>query len=204
MGPFVNDNTQNLVALAKSGDESAQDQLYKVYGPRILWLVRLRMGKELRSRLESVDIVQDVLVSTLKDLQNFTYKNEGDFIRWISRITENRLCDNLNRLHAVKRDIRREVRLDNNSPTLADSLAAAMEPIDVTTPSAIVSKREDFERLAKAIDTLKPEYRKIIILAKVEGLSYKEIADKLDKSADAVRMLFYRAMAALSGAFEMV
>lgn len=202
MKPVFNDNTQNLVALAKSGDESAREQLYRAYGPRILWLVRLRMGKELRTRLESVDLVQDVLFSTFKDLQNFTYKNEGDFIRWISRITENRLCDNLNRLHAVKRDIRREVRLDNHSPTLSDSLAAAMEPIDATTPSAIVSRREDFEKLARAIDTLKPEYRKIIVLTKVEGLSYNEIAHKLDKSADAVRMLFYRAMAALTGAFE--
>ena len=202
MKPVINDNTQNLVALAQSGDESAREQLYRAYGPRVLWLVRLRMGKELRTKLESVDLVQEVLFSTFKDLQNFTYKNEGDFIRWISRITENRLCDNLNRLHAVKRDIRREIRLDNNSPTLADSLAAAMEPIDVTTPSAIVSKREDFEKLAKAIDSLKPEYRKVIILTKIEGLTYKEIADKLDKSADAVRMLFYRAMAALTGAFE--
>ena len=202
MKPVINDNTQNLVALAKSGDESAREQLYRAYGPRVLWLVRLRMGKELRTRLESVDLVQDVLYSTFKDLQNFTYKNEGDFIRWISRITENRLCENLTRLHAVKRDIRREVRLDNNSPTLADSLAVAMEPIDVTTPSAIVSKREDFEKLARAIDTLKPEYREVIVLTKIEGLSYKDIAERLGKSPDAIRMLLSRAIASLSSAFE--
>lgn len=204
MNAVNNDNTQYLVALAKNGDESALNRLCRVYGPRVLWLVRIGMGKELRSKLESVDLVQDVLVSTLKNLRNFTYKNEGDFIRWISRITENRLRENLNRLHAVKRDIRREVRLDSHSPTLEDSFDAAMEPIDATTPSAIVSKREDLERLAKAIDTLKPEYRRIIVLTKIEGLSYKEIGNKLDKSADAVRMLFYRAMAALTGAFEVV
>ena len=202
MNSVINDNTQNLVALAKSGDESALEQLYRTYGPRILWLVRLRMGKELRTKLESVDLVQDVLFSAFKDLPNFTYKNEGDFIRWISRITENRLCDNLNRLHAVKRDIRREIPLDNNSPTLADSLAAAMEPIDATTPSAIVSKREDFEKLARAIDTLKPEYREVIVLTKIEGFSYKDIAERQGKSPDAVRMLVSRAIAALSGAFE--
>lgn len=202
MNSVINDKTQNLVVLAQRGDESAREQLCKTYGPRILWLVRMRMGKELRTRLESVDLVQDVLYSTFKDLQNFTYKNEGDFIRWISRITENRLCDNLNRLHADKRDIRKEIQLDNNSPTLADSLAAAMEPIDITTPSGIVSKREDFEKLVRAIDSLKPEYRDVIVLTKVEGLCYKEIADKLGKSVDAVRMLFYRAMAALTGAFE--
>jgi RNA polymerase sigma-70 factor (ECF subfamily) len=200
----ITDKTQHLVALAKDGDESALEQLCTVYGPRVLWLVRLRMGKELRSKLESVDLVQDVLVCALRDLRNFTYKNEGDFVRWLSRIAENRLRDNLDKLRANKRDIRKEVRLKTHRVTLEESFAAALEPIDATTPSAIVSRREDFDKLAKAIDTLKPEYREIIVLTKMEGLSYKEIGNKLGKSTDAVRMLFSRAMAALSGAFEAI
>jgi len=199
-----NDKTQHLVALAKDGDESALGQLCAVYGSRVLWLVRLRMGKELRSKLESMDLVQDVLVCALKDLGNFTYKNEGDFVRWLARITENRLRDNLDKLHADKRDIRKEVRLNSHRLTLEDSFAAALEPIDATTPSAIMSKREEFNKLAKAIDALKPEYREVIVLNKVEGLSYREIGDKLGRSADAARMLFSRAMAALIGAFEVV
>ncbi|MHC4144265.1 MAG: sigma-70 family RNA polymerase sigma factor [Planctomycetota bacterium] len=202
--PTTNDKTQHLVALAKDGDESALGRLCAVYGSRVLWLVRLRMGKELRSKLESVDLVQDVLVSVLKDLGNFTYKTEGDFVRWLARIAENRLLDNLDKLHADKRDIRREVRLNTHSPALKDSFAAALEPIDTTTPSAIISKREEFDKLAKAIDALKPEYREVIVLTKVEGLSYREIGDKLGRSADAARMLFSRAMAALTGAFEVV
>jgi len=162
------------------------------------------MGKELRSKLESMDLVQDVLVSALKDLGNFTYKNEGDFVRWLARITENRLRDNLDKLHAHKRDIRKEVRLNTHRPTIEDSFAAALEPIDATTPSAIISKREEFDKLAQALDALKPEYREVIVLTKVEGLSYREVGGKLGRSADAARMLFSRAMAALTGAFEVV
>ena len=199
-----NNNTQNLVALAKDGDESALGQLCAVYGSRVLWLVRLRMGAELRSKLESMDLVQDVLVCALKDLRNFTYKNEGDFVRWLARIAENRLRDNLDKLHADKRDIRKEVRLNTHRLTLEDSFVAALYAVDTTTPSAIISKREEFDNLAKAIDTLKPEYREVIVLTKVEGLSYREIGDKLDRSADAARMLFSRAMAALTGAFKVV
>ena len=204
MSHTVDQKTQHLVALAKDGDESALDRLCTVYGPRVLWLVRIRMGKELRSKLESVDLVQDVFVSALKDLGNFTYKNEGDFVRWLSGITENRLRDNLDKLHADKRDIRKEVRLNTHRPTIEDSFAAALEPIDATTPSVIISKREEFDKLAKAIDALKPEYREVIVLTKIEGLSYREIGDKLGRSADAARMLFSRAMAALTGAFEVV
>ena len=196
--------TQHLIVLAKDGDESALEQLCRVYSERVRWIVRLRMGGELRSKLESMDLAQDVFISALRDLCNFTYKNEGDFLRWLARIAENRLRDNLDRLHADKRDIRKEVQLKSYEPTTGDSFVAALGPIDLTTPSAIMSKREDLAKLAKAIDTLKPEYRKVIVLTKIEGLSYKEIAESLGKSGDAVRMLVSRAIAALSGAFESI
>lgn len=196
--------TQHLIVLAKDGDESALEQLCRVYSERVRWIVRLRMGGELRSMLESMDLVQDVFISALRDLGNFTYKNEGDFLRWLSKIAENRLRDNLDRLHANKRDIRKEVRLKSYEPTTGDSFVAALGPIDTTTPSVIMSKREDLAKLAKALDALKPEYKEVIVLTKIEGLSYKEIAESLGKSSDAVRMLVSRAMAALSGAFENV
>ena len=193
---------RHLVVLAKDGDESALNKLCAVYGPRVLWLVRLRMGKELRSKLESVDLVQDVLVCALKDLGNFTYKNEGDLVRWLSRIADNRLRDNLDRLHAHKRDIRKEVALGGYESTTGGSLFGAPGLLDTTTPSAIMSRREDLARLEKAIDALKPEYGEVIVLTKIEGLSCKEIADKLGKSSDAVRKLASRAMTALIGAYE--
>ena len=82
----IDDKTRHLVAMAQDGDESALNRLCKVYGTRVLWIVRLRMGKELRSKLESMDLVQDAFVSALKDLGSFTYRNEGDFLRWLSRI----------------------------------------------------------------------------------------------------------------------
>ncbi len=196
--------TQHLIALAKDGDESALDQLCRVYSERVRWIVRLRMGGELRSKLESMDLAQDVFISALRDLGNFTYKNEGDFLRWLARIAENRLRDNLDRLHADKRDIRKEVQLKSYEPTTGDSFVAALGPIDTTTPSVIMSRREDLAKLAKAIDALTSEYKEVIVLTKIEGLSYKEIAERLSKSSNAVRMLVSRAMAALSGAFENV
>jgi len=105
------------------------------------------MGKELRSKLESMDLVQDVLVCALKDLGNFTYKNEGDLVRWLSRIADNRLRDNLDRLHADKRDIRKEVAPVGYESTTSGSLLGAPGLLDTTTPSAIMSRREDLARL---------------------------------------------------------
>lgn len=200
----VDDKTRHLVALAQDGDESALNRLCNVYGARVLWIIRLRMGAELRTKMESMDVVQDVLMSALKDLGHFTYKTEGDFLRWLSKIAENRLRGHVQRLHMNKRDIRKEVRLDGYKPTAEDSVVAALDAVVTTTPSVIMSKREDLDKLAKAIDVLKPEYRQVIVLTKIEGLSYKKIGERLGKSADAARMLFSRAMAELTDAFEVV
>ena len=196
--------TQQLVALAKDGDRSALNQLYTVYGERIRWLIRLRMGKELHSKLESMDLAQDVLIQALQGMGDFTYENEGDFIRWLSRIAENAFRDNLDKLYAGKRDIRKEVQFDNDGSTVAGEYVGPHEPIQATTPSMILSKREDLARLEKAIDKLKPEYREVIVLAKIEGLSYHQIGDRLGKTVGAVKMLVSRATVALASAFGSV
>jgi len=193
--------TQRLITLAKDGDESALIQLCRIYSERVRWMVRLRMNKELRSKLESMDLVQDVLIHALRGLGDFTYENEGDFIRWLSKITQNALRDHLDKLHADKRDIRKEFPLvDQQSAT--SRYVENPGPIDMTTPSVILSKGEDLAKLEKAIDTLKPEYKEVVILTKIEGLSYSQIGNRWNKSADAVRMLLSRAMAALTTAFR--
>jgi len=194
-------NTQYLVTLAKAGDNSAVNQLCRVYGERVRRMVRLRMGSELRPKLDSMDLVQDVIFSALQGLGNFTYKNEGDFLRWLSRIAQNALRDNLDKLYADKRDIRREVRLDNNESETEGGDVGPRGPIQATTPSMILSQKEDLDKLEKALDKLKPEFREVIVLAKIDELSYAEIADRLGKSINAVGHLISRAMIALSDVF---
>lgn len=204
MKPVYNHKTQYLVTLAKAGDNSALDQLCKVYGERVRRIIRLRMGKEIRSKLDSMDLVQDAFVSVLEDLGDFTYRSEGDFLRWLSKIAENRIRDNVDKLHADKRDIRKEVSLRNSVQTTEDRFAGTPGPVTNTTPSLIISTREELNKLEKAIDELQPGYREVIILKKIEGLSYKEIGDRLGKSTDAVGMLVSRAMVSLISTFEKI
>jgi len=199
-----NYKTQQLVTLAKEGDESALDRLCKVYAERVRWMVRLRMTRELRSKLESMDLMQDVLVHAVQGLGDFTYENEGDFVRWLAKIAENVLRDNWERLHAEKRDIRKEVSLGNGGRTADGRLPGVPEPFATTTPSAIMSRKEDLDKLEKAIDTLKAEYREVIVLTKIEGIGYQEIGNRLGKSSEAIRKLVSRAMTALINAFESV
>ena len=201
MSSVCDHKTQYLVALARAGDNSALNQLCNVYGERVRRIVRLRMGRELRSKLDSMDLVQDALLSALEGLGDFKYKNEGDFLRWLAKIAQNALRDNLEKLHADKRDIRKEVRLNGYRPTTGDRFVGIPGPIDTTTPSVIMSRKEDLDKLENAIDELKPEYRKVIVLAKIDGLSYNQIGERLGKSADAVGHLLSRAMVALTDTF---
>ena len=194
-------NTRQLITFAKKGDELALNQLCSVYAERVKWMVRFRMNKKMRSKVESMDLVQEVLIHTLRGLREFTYENEGDFIRWLSKIAENAFYDNVDKLYAGKRNIRHEVRLDAFKSSTTGRFKGIPGPIDATTPSSIMSKREDLARLEKAIDKLKPKYREVILLAKIEQLSYRQIGEKLGKSSAAVKMLVSRAIVELAGAF---
>lgn len=197
-----NQRTVHLITLAQGGDRTALEELCRVYSERVRRIVRLRMGKELRSKLESMDIVQDAMISALRGLDAFTYTNEGDFTRWLSRITENRLRDNFDRLTAGKRDARREIPLETDRGDGQQTDAWRVEPVYTATPSVEMEKIEQLNRLERAMETLKPEYKEVVLLTKIEGLSQKEAAERMGKSPDAVRMLLSRAMAALSEVYE--
>jgi RNA polymerase sigma-70 factor (ECF subfamily) len=202
MGSVADQKTQQLVVLAKEGDQSAIDQLCRIYGERVRRIVRLRIGRKLRPKLDSVDVVQDALILALGGLKDFTYRNEGDFLRWLSRIAENRLHDILDRFHAEKRDVRREIPFKREENSTERGSSGVASPIETTTPSVLLSKGEQLDRLEKAIDSLKPEYREVILLSRIEELSNKEIAARVGKSEGAVKMLLSRALVALTGAYE--
>jgi RNA polymerase sigma-70 factor (ECF subfamily) len=202
-GP-VAQKTQELVALAREGDESALNHLCGLYGERIRRMVRLRMGPELRAQLESMDLVQDALWTAVQELDDFTYQDEGDFLRWLSRIVENTIRDHIDRIHAGKRDVRRQVSLDSANTRSDVGRIPARCPASTTTPSVLVARCEELDRLERAMDQLKDEYRQVIVLAKIEGLSYRQIGQRLGKSPDAVGMLLCRAMVALTDAFEVL
>jgi len=193
-----NHTTQHLIALAKEGDEPALNQLCSVYGERVRRMIRFRLDPKLRSKLDSVDIVQDALILALDGLKGFTYRNEGDFLRWLSRIAENKLRDISDKFHADKRDVHKEIPFQEEGGGAKGGFVGAAGPIGNTTPSVIVGRKEALDRLERALDELKPEYKEIIVLKKIEGLSHAEIAERLGKNAGAVRMLLARAMAALT------
>ena len=194
--------TQQLVTLAQRGDDTALNQLCGIYAERVRRIVRFRMGSELRTQLESMDLVQEALIEAVKDIGDFTYCSEGDFINWLSSIVENTIRDYVDRIHAAKRDVRRQVSLNKVAARTDRPRPGVGLPAVTTTPSVVLSLREELDRLEQAMDRLKPQYREVIMLAKIEGLSCKEIAGRLNKSPAAVAMSLSRGIIALTNLFE--
>ena len=75
-------------------------------------------------------------------------------------------------------------------------------PLQTTTPSVLLSRKEQLDRLERAMDNLKPEYREVIVLSRIERLSHEEMAARLDRSKGAVAMLLSRALVALTAAYR--
>ncbi|UCC96996.1 MAG: sigma-70 family RNA polymerase sigma factor, partial [Phycisphaerales bacterium] len=202
VNPLNDQNTRHLVTLAKEGDQPAIDQLCRVYGERVRRIIRLRIDSKLRPKLDSVDVVQDALVLALAGLKDFTYRDEGDFLRWLSKIAENKLRDILDKFHADKRDIRREIPFKKIETNTEEDSFGLSGPLQTTTPSVLFFRKEQLDRLEKAIDDLKPEYREVIYLSRIERLPHEEIAARLNKSKGAVAMLLSRALVALTASYE--
>ena len=97
---------------------------------------------------------------------------------------------------AQKRDVRREVSIDQAAAALDRSAARlANNLIDPgPSPSAVARQRERTLALADQLARLKPDYRDVIVLRNLQGLSFEEVADRLGRKTGAVRMLWLRAM----------
>jgi RNA polymerase sigma-70 factor (ECF subfamily) len=197
--------TQVLIEQVQQGDRNALNELCNRYLMRVLAAVRVRLGAPLRRKLDSWDIVQEVMIEALRKVQSFDFRTEGAFLKYLNRVVENRIRDEADRWRAQKRDAGKEIPLgaegSSSGPNPLKSLADRAAP----TPSRIVGLHEDLALLERAMDRLaeeSQEYRDLIVAVKIEGCTYEEIARETGKSPDAVRMKVNRAMAALITVFQ--
>ena len=197
--------TQLLIQQIQQGNRDALEELCARYLPRVLAAVRIRLGAKLRQKLASSDIVQEVMIYTLRKVESFGFNTEGEFLKYLNRVVENRIRDEADRWAAQKRDVTREVPLDKLRSHGRGVPLINTGDRTARTPSSIVSLSEDMDRLVEAMDRLgqqSEDYRELIIAAELEGRSYKEIAEDTGSTPDAVRMKLTRAKTALAKVFR--
>ena len=139
------------------------------------------------SRADAEDLTQEAFYRAYRSFRDF----EGDrpFENWIFRIVTRLFLDLLRnrrrRVRAVSYDapLQREGGEDNLYFDMADDRPNAEQSMMNISLS---------EEMQAALDSLTPEQRTLVILADVENVPYKEIAEMLDKPVGTIRSRLHR------------
>jgi RNA polymerase sigma-70 factor (ECF subfamily) len=174
---------------ALAGSDAALDTLYERFGPRLLSFIRLKMGRSLRARLESRDILQATFLKSFQHLDDFEGQDGRSLLGWMMRIAEHEIRDRADFHHRQQRDAKQEEDLGGHAEVLAARSRSALSRLILDEQSA---------RVEAALESLTEPHRQVILLRTYEELSFPEIANIIGKSDDACRMQYARAMTALT------
>jgi RNA polymerase sigma-70 factor, ECF subfamily len=190
------DSSIGLVRRASQGDGVAVDELLVRHLPGLRAYVRLNAGAAIRAKESTSDLVQSVCREVLQDVGDFRYEGEAAFRHWLYQAALRKILDRDKFYGRGKRDLRREVPLQNGAS--ATDPACAPFYAKVHSPSAHAMAEEQAARIEASFDRLPDNYREIISLSRVVGLSNAEIAQRLGQSEGYARMLLSRALARLA------
>lgn len=183
-----------LLSRARRGDPRALGDLLRRYEPRLVRIVSARMSTELAAHIEAADIVQLTLQRAAELLPAFEPRTESGLLHWLATIATRQIQDEVGRLRAAKRDVRRVVRLDAGS----DSSSAWQPAAHDTTPSAAFFRKELEVLFDAAVRALPVDQREVVIQRDYCGLEWAEIAAQLGRdNTHAARQLHQRAWISL-------
>ena len=192
--------TGRLLNAARGGEDGSLGQLLQLYANYLKLMATAKLDRKLRGRMSPSDVVQETLFEAHRDFAQFRGASEGEFLAWLRRILVNNLARVVERhVLAEKRDVRREISMDEIGASLERSTARLVAVLADRgdSPSSDAQRNEHTIVLADELAELPDDYREVIVLRHLEGLSFNEVADHMNRSEGAVRMLWMRAIAQL-------
>jgi RNA polymerase sigma-70 factor (ECF subfamily) len=190
-------SVEELLDAARQGGAESLGSLLSIYRNYLTMLATTQFDRRLRRRMNPSDVVQEAMLAAHRDFAKFRGCSEGEFLAWLRQILINCLQHAVEtHLRAKMRDVRCEVsieqvnaRLDRSAVDFAHVLA---DP--GPSPSAPVRRHERLVVLADHLAKLRGPYRDVIVLRNLQGLSFDEVAERMDRKPGTVRMLWLRAM----------
>src|SRR6187455_1383576 len=186
-------SANQLFTSARAGSTSCLGQLLALYTNYLKLLVSAQLDNRLKARVSPSDIVQESFFEAHRDFAEFRGTSVGEFVAWLRRIVVNNILRVVEQhVLAEKRDVRREIslveigqRLEQSTVRLETFLAQQAE-----SPSGYASRRENELLLADTLAQLPADYRDVLLLRHIEGLSFEEVAQRMERTSGAVRMLW--------------
>jgi RNA polymerase sigma-70 factor (ECF subfamily) len=191
-----------LVEQARSGDRAAQGELLERYRNYLLVLARSQIGRRLQGKVDAADAVQEVFLAAHRHFATFRGGTEGELLSWLREILGATLSNLVRHYYGTqRRDVRLEreltAELDQSSQLLGQGLVARD-----SSPSQQASRREQAVLLADALGRLSADYREVLVLRHLEGLSFPEVASRMGRSVDGTKKLWTRALDRLRRVLE--
>ena len=178
-----------LVRAVRRGDDRAFESLYSRYQCQITAYV-FRMVMDY-GRAE--DITQEVFISALRRMRET--QRPIAFKPWVYEIAKNACIDQFRRSRRAE-----EVSFDAGEglPGADQGLLVAAEP----TPDAAVDAKQQLDHLCGAFGGLSDSHHEILVLREFEGLSYREIGDRMGLSRPGVESTLFRARRRLNEEYD--
>lgn len=126
------------------------------------------------------DLEQEVFVKVWKNSDK--YKEQGSFKSWINTIAKN-----------VSKDYLKSVQKRNQDAITNDDEVLNTIKDKKSTPELKVISNERQRQITKAIDTLKPKFREVVMLCEIYGYTYEEAAFKLKCPIGTIKSRLYNA-----------
>lgn len=187
----------HLIDAARGGETEQLGKLLQFYFNYLTVLASTQLDHRLRKRLNPSDLVQETLLAAHRDFQAFRGESPQELVGWLRQILINVLHGAIAKhVKAGKRDIRREVSIDQVGSSVDRSAInlASILPGRNDSPSSPLHAEERATELADHLAQLRADYREVIVLRNLKGLSFDEVAEQMGRSSGAVRMLWLRAI----------
>jgi RNA polymerase sigma-70 factor (ECF subfamily) len=190
-------NPEELIRKARGEDPALLGQLLELYRQYLGLLARVQIGQRLQGKVDASDVVQDTFLEAHRNFGRFQGASEAQFVAWLRQILAANLGNLLRRyLGTQGRDVRLERELvtgvDESSRRLDAALVAPQ-----SSPSQQAVRREQAVLLADALARLPEDYREVLVLRHLQGLTFPEVAGRMGRSLDSVEKLWVRALAKL-------
>jgi RNA polymerase sigma-70 factor, ECF subfamily len=186
------DSVEQLIKAAHGGSGEALGRLMENCRRYLLLVANRELDSDLQAKAGASDLVQETFLEAQRDFAQFQGSTEAELLAWFRRILFNNLVNHARRYcETGKRQLAREVSIDagGSSSNLARVLDA-----DTSSPSERAMKREEAESTERALERLPEQYRQVIHLRERDGQSFEQIGQLMGRSADAARMLWFRAV----------
>ncbi len=160
---------------------------FEQHRERLLSVIYLRMGPNLRVRMDPEDILQEVAIEAVHSWK--TLLDEANAGAWLVTLARRKVARILrDQLGVAARDPRREHAIKTELP-VADRRSGPVTHAD---------RKDRLALLGQALERLSDDHREVILLMKIEGLSGKEVAERMGRSENATHLLLSRALKRLA------